>query len=398
MPPTTGRFIRLLSTKATKSKTTKPAKSTKPAASRSSKPTTTATPTSKPIDPTTLSSHSYLPTPSNNPNQSSIPSPVPPTLSLVTATTLFTTGQPHFLYSAARFLHLPPNHTTPEVCLLGRSNVGKSTLINALAGAEGAAAGASHGLRARGAGLAITSRRAGSTQCMNGYGFGAAVKAQYERHAELARDAAKKKSQGAVTRAERRERKAFWEQPPRHRLVMVDMPGYGLGSQQAWGVEIQKYLSKRVMLRGAVLLVDAVAGVKEADRMVLGMLRDADVRTAVVLTKADKLGAGEGLQGRVDEVCLSVWEELRRVEKESLTWLEGAPRGWESEIWVTGAGDPGSGGLGVAGARWAICRMAGIVEDNRVFDTPGVVQQPSTQRIVSFDQIKWTASQQRPSF
>ncbi|KXX74754.1 putative GTP-binding protein EngB [Madurella mycetomatis] len=402
MPPTAGRLIRLLSTKATKPKTTKatkPTKSTKPgkpATSRSSKSSTTTTPAAKPIDPTTLSSQSYLPTPSNDPNQSPIPSPVPPTPSLVTATNLFTTGQPHFLYSAARFLHLPPNHTTPEVCLLGRSNVGKSTLINALAGAEGATARASHGLRARGAGLAITSRRAGSTQCMNGYGFGAAAKAQHERYADLIHGT----KPGGATRAERRERKVFREERPRHRLVVVDMPGYGLGSQQEWGVEIQKYLAKRVMLRGAVLLVDAVAGVKEADRMILGMLRDADVRTAVVLTKADKLGvAGEGMQGRVDEVCLSVWEELRRVEKESLTWIEGAPSGWESEIWVTGAGDPGSGGLGVAGARWAICRMAGIVEDNRVFDRPGVVQQPAAQRIVSFDQLKWKApTQQRPSF
>ncbi|KAL2257779.1 hypothetical protein VTK26DRAFT_9174 [Humicola hyalothermophila] len=177
------------------------------------------------------------------------------------------------------------------------------------------------------------------------------------------------------------------------------MPGYGLGSQQEWGVEIAKYLGKRKALRGAVVLVDAVAGLKDADRMVLEMLRDSEVRTAVVLTKADKVvGGGEIPRwGKVEEVCLGVWEELRNIELESLTWLEGKEKGWEKEIWVTGAGDPGSAGLGVAGARWAICRMAGVVEDERALEAPAV--QTPAQKIVSFDQILWAdrAEDNRPA-
>src|SRR5690606_33415066 len=91
------------------------------------------------------------------------------------------------------------------------------------------------------------------------------------------------------SRSERRAKRDLLEPPPQYRLIMVDLPGYGLGSEAEWGIEIQKYLSRRQMLKGAVLLIDAVAGVKEADRMVLETLRDAQVRTSVVLTKADKL-------------------------------------------------------------------------------------------------------------
>jgi GTP-binding protein len=198
----------------------------------------------------------------------------------------------------------------------------------------------------------------------------------------------KAEGSGRSTRSERRAPKKKPEPPPRHSLVLMDMPGYGLNSQAEWGIEIAKYLGRRAMLRGAVLLVDAVAGLKNGDRMVLKMLRDADVRTAVVLTKADKLGYGSGDHGEraVKKMCLNVWQELRDMERGSMTWLEG--KGWEREIWVTGAGDPKNGGVGVEGARLAICRMAGLVEDNRVFDVPEL---NPTGKIVPFDQLQWAA-------
>ena len=165
------------------------------------------------------------------------------------------------------------------------------------------------------------------------------------------------------------------------------MPGYGLNSQAEWGVEIAKYLSRRASLRGAVLLVDAVAGLKDGDRIVLELLRNAGVRTAVVLTKADKLGYGtlETGEQAVMDMCLRIWGELREMEGPSLTWVEG--KGWEREIWVTGAGDPKNGGVGVAGARLAICRMAGLVEDGRPFGVPAAT--PSAGRVVPFDQLQW---------
>ncbi|KAL2174591.1 P-loop containing nucleoside triphosphate hydrolase protein [Thermothelomyces heterothallicus CBS 202.75] len=352
---------------------------------------------------------SYLPPPSNDPQQHVVPSQLPSAASLQQASTVFTSQAPRFLYSASRFLHIPVNTHTPEVCLVGRSNVGKSTLINALAGADADTARKAHGLKARSAGLAITSRVAGSTKSVNAYGFGPPSKAQRIAALERAREVKERLRIESGSRSERRAKRDLLEPLPQHRLVMVDLPGYGLGSEAEWGAEIQKYLARRQMLKGAVLLIDAVAGVKEADRMVLETLRDAEVRTSVVLTKVDKLMRDtkeERARSRVEEVCRSVWNELRRVEAGSTTWLEGAEKGWQREIWVTSAGDPDAdgNGVGIVGARWEICRLAGLVEDKRVLNPP---PKPAAQKIVSFDQIQWMADSeanrarilpQRPSF
>lgn len=191
------------------------------------------------------------------------------------------------------------------------------------------------------------------------------------------------------TRSERREAASRnRDTTPHAAMVLMDMPGYGQNSREEWGVEIGKYLSRRKMLRGAVLLIDAVAGVKDGDRMVLRLLRDANVRTAVVLTKADKLGygAGDGTKGveEVGRMCEGVWDLLRKLERETVTWTEG--KGWEREIWVTGAGDPRNGGLGVEGARFAIARMAGLVEDQRAGQEE---VRAAPQRIVPFEELRW---------
>jgi GTP-binding protein len=346
--------------------------------------------------PQTIVPLSYLPAPSNNPDQTPLPSPPIDATILTSTTTLLTTPPPRFLYSAPRFLHVPINNRVPEICLLGRSNVGKSTLINALAGIS--SAGRSHGSTVSSAkkqhgslkGLAITSAKAGCTRTLNGYAFGLPDPGKTQPVKKVEKEV----KSGPKTRSERREAQSRnRDTTPAAAMILLDLPGYGQNSQSAWGVEISKYLSRRQQLRGAVLLIDSIAGIKEGDRQVLRLLRDGEIRTSVVLTKADKLGYGLSYSGeeRVQQMCASVWEELRKIETKGqgrTNWTEGGERGWEREIWVTGAGDPKKGGgVGVEGARFAIARMAGLVQDERDFEGGRVVV--PEQKIVPFENVVW---------
>jgi 50S ribosome-binding GTPase len=115
------------------------------------------------------------------------------------ATDFFLHPPPKFLSSSPRFLNLPQT-AVPEVAFLGRSNVGKSSLLNALFGQKD---------------MARVSKRPGRTREMNQFGIGVRGDAQ----------------PGDVTKGAK--------------MVLLDMPGYGKGSQANWGVEIIKYLKGR---------------------------------------------------------------------------------------------------------------------------------------------------------
>lgn len=146
-----------------------------------------------------------------------------------------------FVRGMAHADDLPPLAGTIEVAFAGRSNVGKSSLINALTGQSG---------------LARTSNTPGRTQELN-----------------LFRPA------GDVG------------------LFLVDMPGYGYAEApkdkvDVWNALIRDYLRGRPNLRRVYLLVDARHGIKKNDEEVMGLLDKSAVSYQVVLTKADKLKPG----------------------------------------------------------------------------------------------------------
>jgi GTP-binding protein len=156
-----------------------------------------------------------------------------------------------FVAGAGETAALPPDGL-PEIAFAGRSNVGKSSLINALTGRRL---------------LARTSRTPGRTRQINFFDVGG-------------------------------------------RLLLVDLPGYGYAeaskaAAKRWGALTRRYLVSRAALRRLCLLIDARHGLKDADREMLALLDRAGVSYQLVLTKADKLAA-EALCGAAQQVVADI--------------------------------------------------------------------------------------------
>jgi GTP-binding protein len=133
-----------------------------------------------------------------------------------------------------------PEAVLPEIAFAGRSNVGKSSLLNALTNRKD---------------LARISKTPGRTQQLNFFDLG-------------------------------------------HRLILVDMPGYGYAEAaksaiEAWTRLIEAFLRGRATLRRACVLIDARHGLKPVDEPLLKLLDAAAVNFQLVLTKCDKLKPAE---------------------------------------------------------------------------------------------------------
>ena len=167
--------------------------------------------------------------------------------------------QATLLRSIAQFRTLPETDV-PEVAFIGRSNVGKSSLLNAVMGCDTKKL------------LARTSSTPGFTKTMNLYG--------------IAPDPGVRIKTESLSGSGGPGREKI---VGRGGLTIVDMPGYGSGSLSAWGVEIMKYIQSRKALRRVFVLLDAEHGVKDKDRSILASLRLAGVSHQIILSKMDKL-------------------------------------------------------------------------------------------------------------
>ncbi|KAI9678842.1 MAG: GTP-binding protein [Caeruleum heppii] len=231
---------------------------------------------------------------------------------LSSATHLFTSTHPRFLHSASQFRTLSLSSPLPEVAFLGRSNVGKSSLLNAVLGTA----------------ISRTSSKPGRTKTMNVF--------------EILGG----------------------------RAVVLDMPGYGKGSHEGWGAEIMKYLVGRKQLRRVFVLIDPLHGPKQTDIAFLHLLRTSHIPHQILLPKVDRILFPKGrrrlpsrpvLEHNIERLgeIMAALRETVQPEGERRPGALGEIVACSAE-WGVDWGGRGREKLGISGVRWAVMVAAGI--------------------------------------
>ena len=179
-----------------------------------------------------------------------------------------------FLKSAFREKDYPPPDK-PEIAFAGKSNVGKSSLINVLVKRKG---------------IARTSSRPGRTQALNFFCL-------------------------------------------EDRLYLVDLPGYGfarvpLHVKQSWGEMVENYLRKRHNLMAVVVILDIRRDLSAGDKDLLDWLNYYGKKSIVVLTKADKLSRQKSIAR-----AKQIGNQLREITSEKPTLFSAKTREGRGEIW-----------------------------------------------------------------
>jgi GTP-binding protein len=179
-----------------------------------------------------------------------------------------------FVKSAYRESHYPPPDR-PEVAFAGRSNVGKSSLINTLVHRKG---------------LAKTSATPGRTQALNFFSVA-------------------------------------------DRFYLVDLPGYGYAvasrdAKKAWQRMIEIYLSHRDNLKAVVVILDIRRDPSKGDLELIQWLKEYQRRVILVLTKSDKLS-----RHQVMSRAQSIGEELKSISEDVPTVFSAKTRQGREEIW-----------------------------------------------------------------
>jgi GTP-binding protein len=183
-----------------------------------------------------------------------------------------------FVISAAHPRQFPPPGA-PEVAFLGRSNVGKSSLINSLVGSK----------------VAKTSNTPGRTQTINFF--------EVRRHGK-----------------------------PKAEFMFADLPGYGYARvpkdiTATWSEFINPYLEKRPSLALCLSLVDVTIPPQQLDIQLLEWLRHADRRFLIVATKADRISNNQ-LRTSLNKLC-----EQLQVDLDQIVPFSAKARIGQDELW-----------------------------------------------------------------